>query len=108
MIRMIGKLSCAALLVLPSFAYGQKPSADLSIQIVPPGIACDIGPNYSGPIPAAAQTAGYTHCAANYDFTSATNFSCSVQGCGTGVSYNMSNIATWLGGCGASAPLWWN
>jgi hypothetical protein len=33
------------------------------------GILCDIGPTYGGSVPAAASLAGFTHCAANYDFT---------------------------------------
>jgi hypothetical protein len=36
------------------------------------GIACDIGPPYQGSIPAPARAMGYTHCAANYDFTQPT------------------------------------
>ena len=100
---MIRKLSCAALLLVPSLAYGENPSADLSVQIVPPGIACDIGPNYSGPIPAGAQAKGFTHCAANYDFTSTANFTYN------GNTYNYSNLLSWLGLCGGSnPPLWYN
>lgn len=33
-----------------------------------PGVACDIGPNAPA-IPAEAQAAGFTHCAANWDFS---------------------------------------
>ena len=58
----------AAVLLAPNLAY----SADLSVQAVPAssdGIACDIGPNYTGAVPAAALAAGFTHCAANYDFS---------------------------------------
>ena len=41
---------------------------------MPPGtIACDIGPPYTGQIPAGAVRAGYTHCAVNMDFTQFTN-----------------------------------
>jgi hypothetical protein len=102
-LHMLSKLSCAALLMVPSLAYGENPSADLSVQIVPPGdvIACDIGPNYSGSIPAAARAAGFTHCAANYNFTSTTNFTYN------GTTYNFSNPATWLDCAGASSPLFW-
>lgn len=88
-------------LLVPVLAYGGSPGSDLSVQIVPAaspptppppsnGIACDIGPNYTGSIPAAAQAAGFTHCAANYDFTSPA----------------YSNIATWLDCKGASTPQW--
>jgi hypothetical protein len=52
-------------------------------------IACDIGPNYTGPIPGPAQEAGFTHCVANYDFTTAM----------------FADPATWLDVCGASSPL---
>ncbi len=55
------------------------------------GIACDIGTNYTGSIPAGAQAAGFTHCAAHYDFTSA----------------QYSNLSTWLDVCGAGSPQWW-
>jgi hypothetical protein len=95
-------LLAGALLLAPVLAYGASPSTDLSVQIVPAappsptppppssGIACDIGPNYTGSIPAAAQAAGFTHCAANYDFTN--------------VAY--ANPATWLDCQGASRPQW--
>jgi hypothetical protein len=79
-------LFIAAVLFVPSLAYSANPGADLSIQVVPPsssGIACDIGPNYTGNIPAAAQAVGYTHCAANYDFTNT-------------AAYNSGNMSTWL------------
>ena len=92
-------LLAGALLLAPVLAYGASPSTDLSVQIVPAaspisppsnGIACDIGPNYMGSIPAAAQAAGFTHCAANYDFTNSA----------------YSNTATWLDCAGASFPQW--
>ena len=78
---MLKHILVAAALLAPALTYG----ADLSVQIVPAasptppssptpppssnGIACDIGPNYTGTIPAGAQAAGFTHCAANYDFS---------------------------------------
>ena len=112
-------LLAGALLLAPVLAYGASPSTDLSVQIVPAasptppsnGIACDIGPNYIGSIPAPAQAVGYTHCAANYDFTSSTTFNNGAGGSG----YNFSNISTWLycngsGGGTASnptGPLWY-
>ena len=67
---------------------------------------CDIGPPYTA-IPAGAQAAGTTHCAANYDFTSTVSFN---NGVGGGSGYNFSNISTWLAGCGASnsTGLWSN
>lgn len=68
---MIKKLLFTAALLSPGIAYAQNPSADLSVQVVPAGsgpIACDIGPAYTGSIPRVAQAAGFTKCAANYDF----------------------------------------
>ena len=70
--HMIKKLLFTAALLVPGLAYGQNPSTNLSAQVVPAGsdpIACDIGPAYTGSIPAPAQAMGYTHCAANYNFT---------------------------------------
>jgi hypothetical protein len=69
------KKALLAALLAPVLAYGGSPSTDLSVQIVPAasppppskGIACAIGPNYNSSIPAAAQAAGFTTCAANYD-----------------------------------------
>jgi hypothetical protein len=107
-----------ALLLAPVLAYGGSPSTELSVQIVPAasptppppsptpppsnGIACDIGPNYTGTIPAGAQAAGFTHCAANYDFTTSSNFTYN------GNTYNFSNLSTWLDCAGASNPLWFH
>ncbi len=65
---------------IPSTAFGQT-GLD--------SIACDIGPNYTGPIPDSAQEAGFTHCVANYDFTSPM----------------FAEPSTWLDVCGASSPL---
>jgi hypothetical protein len=53
------------------------------------GIACNIGPNYTGTIPAGAVAAGFTHCAANFDFGQA----------------QFSNPANWLDCAGASTPI---
>ena len=58
-------------------------------QVQSGGIACAVGPNYMGPVPAGAAAAGYNTCAANYDFTSP----------------QFSNINTWLACKGAAAPL---
>jgi hypothetical protein len=55
----------------------------------PNSIACDIGPNYTGTIPVQAQQQGFTHCAANYDFTSP----------------QFATISSWLNQCGASPGL---
>lgn len=104
-ICMLKKIFLVGALLAPVLAYAGSPSTELSVQIVPAasptpspsptpppsnGIACDIGPNYTGSIPAAAQAAGFTHCAANYDFTNAA----------------YSNPATWLDCKGASNPQW--
>jgi hypothetical protein len=97
-------------LLASSLALAQTPTS--APQGDPPGApttssdtyTCDIGPSYGGSIPAAAAQAGFTHCAANYDFTYVGNFTSNSN------TYNWSNQATWLGGCGASdsIALWWN
>jgi hypothetical protein len=82
-------------------ATGISPPVDIPITITSSGgvIACDIGPSYTGTIPAAATQAGYTHCAANYDFTQTQSFT---DGIGT---HQWSNMASWLGCSGStSAP----
>jgi hypothetical protein len=94
-LNMIKKLIFTAALLAPGVAYGGDPSADLSVQVEPAsppappsnGITCAIGPNYIGTIPAGAQAAGYTTCAANYDFTTSA----------------FTNTATWLN-CPGQAP----
>jgi hypothetical protein len=106
---MIKKLFVLAVLLLPSLAYGGNPSANLSVQVVPAasvGVACGIGPNYTGSIPAPAQMAGLTTCAANYDFTDSsystlTNWlDCSTYGTGTGQWHiGIQGFPSW-GGCG--------
>jgi hypothetical protein len=77
-------------------------SQAISVTVNPPssGIACDIGPSYSGTIPAAASNAGFTHCAANYDFTSMASFPYNSH------VYNFDDQTTWLGGNGCSATNW--
>jgi hypothetical protein len=65
------------------------------------GTACAIGPNWTGAIPGPALAAGFTTCAANYDFSNTSNFTFN------GHTYNFSNTATWLGatdGAGNTAP----
>jgi hypothetical protein len=84
----------AAVLLVPSLAHSANPSADLSVQVVPPssnGIACDVGPNYTGTIPDGAAKAGYTHCLMNLDFTNA----------------QFTNVNTWINCFGASSPIMW-
>jgi hypothetical protein len=115
---MFKKVLLAGALLAPVLAYGASPSTDLSVQIVPAasptspspspptssnGIACDIGPNYTGTIPAGAQAAGFTHCAANYDFTQNVTFNNGNGGSG----YNFATVSTWLDCAGASNPLWY-
>jgi hypothetical protein len=70
------------------------------------GIPCTIGPNYTGSIPAGAQAAGLTTCAANYDFTSTSTFN---NGVGGGSGYNFGTLSTWLDCFGASQTkaLWY-
>jgi hypothetical protein len=91
----------AAVLLVPSLAHSADPSADLSVQVVPPssnGIACDIGPKYTGAIPAAATQAGFTHCAANYDFTQTASFTDSKG------THTWSNLSTWFTCQNGNAP----
>jgi hypothetical protein len=91
---MIKQVIFTTALLVPSLSFGGNPSSDLSVQIVPAGsnsIACDIGPNYTGSIPAPAQTAGFTHCVANLDWSNA----------------QFTNPNTWLSNCGAPSPIAW-
>lgn len=53
-------------------------------------IACDVGPPYTGSIPAAATQAGFTHCAANYDFTQTQQWTDSAG------THQWSNLSTWF------------
>jgi hypothetical protein len=98
---MIKKLLFTAALLVPGLAYGQNTSAGLSVQVVPGsnppnGIVCAIGPNSSsGPTGVAAtdaQTAGFTTCALNSDFSTST----------------YSNVNTFIDSCGATRPIWFN
>jgi hypothetical protein len=93
-LNMIKKLMFMTALLVPGFAYGQNPSALLTVQVVPSSgsIACGIGPNYNGSIPVGAQAAGFTTCAANYDFTSSA----------------YANTSTWLDCAGATNPQWYH
>src|SRR5260370_5644626 len=101
----------AMLLLLRSLAYGRIPSAALSVQGAPPasvGVACGIGPNYTGPIPAHAQMAGLTTCGAIYDFANSTYsnltswLDCSPYGTAAGGQYQwhigIAGYPSW-GGC---------
>jgi hypothetical protein len=49
----------------------------------------------TGAIPAAATQAGFTHCAANYDFTQTGSFTSG------GHTYQCSNLSSWLESAGA-------
>jgi hypothetical protein len=92
---MIKGLFFTVALLAPGLAYGGNPSGDLSVEVVPAspnGIACDIGPAYTGAVPAAAQAAGFTRCAANYDFSN---------------SFYAAR-SNWLDCAGAANPQWWN
>jgi hypothetical protein len=102
---MIKKLIFTAALLVPSLAYGNNPSANLTVQVKPPlgppnSIACDIGPPYTGSIPAAAAQAGFTHCAANYDFTQTQSFTDSLG------THQWSNVSSWLA-CNAQSSGSW-
>ncbi len=85
-------------LLVPSLASGA--SAVLTVHVSPPGIACDVGPPYTGSIPAAATQAGFTHCAANYDFTQTASFTDSL---GTWQWSNVLGAGGWLS-CSATPP----
>jgi hypothetical protein len=96
----------AGALALTPAAIFAAPTANLIVTVVPApatggGTHCDIGPDIIGDLPAPAVAAGYTTCAANYDFSTATDFTTN------GNTYNFSNIATWLGCSGQNTALWW-
>jgi hypothetical protein len=96
----------AGALVLTPAAIFAAPTANLTVTVVPAptsggGTHCDIGPDIIGDLPAPAVAAGYTTCAANYDFSTTNDFTVN------GNTYNFSNIATWLGCNGQSTALWW-
>jgi hypothetical protein len=60
----------AALLIFPASVALAAATANLGVQVVPSGVtACKIGFPYNGTAPAAAVRAGFTTCAANYDFS---------------------------------------
>jgi hypothetical protein len=92
-----------ALNIVATQAGSPHPSA-ITVTCNPPGaaIACDVGPPYTaGVVPPAAQQAGFTHCAANYDFTQTaawTDQTGSHQWCANGGSLPCSsaNMANWL------------
>jgi hypothetical protein len=54
--------------------------------------ACDHGPSYTGPIPAGATAAGFTHCLLNLDFTQPF----------------FTTRSNWLDCAGATTPVLWN
>jgi hypothetical protein len=102
---MIKKIIFTVVMLAPGLAYGQNPSASFTDQVVDPsnGITtCDVGPPYTGTIPAPAQAAGFTHCVANYDFTQTGPFTSG------GNTYQWSNLSSWLQCAGASSPLLFN
>lgn len=68
-------------------------------------IACDVGPAYTGSIPAPAAAVGFTHCAVNYDFAQTAPFTNNVPGAGGSATYTWSNLSTWLDVCGAAHSL---
>jgi hypothetical protein len=90
---MIKTLFLIAALLVPGLAYAANPSAPFSVQVVAPpsGITCDIGPPYTGAIPAAAIQAGFTHCAANYDFTYTGTWTSTIAG--NTYTYQWSNMS---------------
>jgi hypothetical protein len=53
-------------------------------------MSCDIGPSYTGSIPAAATQAGFTHWAANYDFTQTQQWTDNVG------THQWSNRSSWF------------
>ena len=55
-------------------------------------IACALGPNYAGSVPAAAAAAGFNTCAANFDFTNPF----------------FATLSNWLDCAGAATPILWN
>jgi hypothetical protein len=72
----------------------------------PPGTTpCDIGPSYTGSIPAAAAAAGFTHCVANYDFTQTGSFTTN----GNTYQWAVNPQSTWLAcpGHGSSTSTPW-
>jgi hypothetical protein len=93
---MIKTVFFTATLLVADLAYGQNPSADLSVQVVKPGngigIPCARGPNYTGSIPAAAAKAGFTTCVVNSDFSMA----------------QYQTLSNWLDCAGATTPTWFN
>lgn len=79
----------------------EAPSGGATLATAMFGANCDIGPGYVGLLPAAAVAAGFTHCAANYDFSSTANFTYN------GNTYNFSNKDTWFGGGGGCTQQNW-
>jgi hypothetical protein len=109
----VARLTPTVPLLIAGLAYGQTPSGQtpstsFTDNVVSSGsdpIACDIGPPYTGAVPAAAAQAGFTHCAANYDFTQTQQWT---DQAGT---HQWSNISSWLDCTGKSTNtsyLYWN
>ena len=96
---MIKRLLFIAALLAPCLAYGQDPSADLSVQVTPAGsdpIACDIGPALPS-VPAPAQKAGFTTCALDADFAQIYGNYTDANG------WNFGNTSTFIYECGGHA-----
>ena len=98
----------AVALLAPAVAYGGTPSTDLSVQIVPstsmtpPPPSPTPSPPPTDPTPpAAAQAAGFTTLAANYDFTGQTSD-------GVHPANWYQTLSNWLDCAGASNPVWQN
>jgi hypothetical protein len=103
--RILGWCTALILLSASSLALAVTTSAPQEglVKVMPPGTTnppgtttppsttlCDIGPPYTGSIPAAAAQAGMTHCRANYDFTYTGSFTDSLG------SHTWTNYSSWL------------
>jgi hypothetical protein len=94
---MIKKIFFTAVLLLPGLAYGQTPSAGVSVQVVPS--VCN---NPTPPHP--AQAAGFTTLAGCWDFTQQSSVNVVNGGAKT---INWTVLSNWLDCAGASSPQWW-
>jgi hypothetical protein len=104
--KIIFTLALLTLTVAPltrHLAHGQTPTPNalFTDNVVSAGsdptYPCDIGPPYTGSIPAQAQQAGFTHCAANYDFTQTQSFTDSLG------THQWSNLSSWFS-CNNTTP----
>jgi hypothetical protein len=88
-----GSVSTGTLTTTTTYSVICSGSAPASVTVAVGGggsVACDSGPNINS-TPTPAQNAGFTHCALNADFTSAT----------------YSNPATFVDNCGATTQFRW-